>query len=221
MRFFTAFPVRTKDFARFAIAIAVALFGIGILVSEVVNIIVLFYPLPPRLIAVVDRYAAGGVALIVGLVVAPVVEEGIFRGLLLRGLLALGGRPWIHIVFSATLFAAIHFNIWQFVPAFTIGIVFGWLYVRTGSLLLCIVSHAWWNFQWFLPKLVTGSHIDGFASMPLATQFPSQPVWWIVLGFLLAVGGIHQIHRQIDNHGQSVAQTLEIDSDGVVSSGRA
>ena len=73
-------------------------------------------------------------------VFAPVCEEWLFRGTILKGLLK-HGKPWNAILWSAFMFGLIHFNPWQGIPAIGLGIFFGWVYWRTGSLLLCIFMH--------------------------------------------------------------------------------
>lgn len=81
-------------------------------------------------------------------VFAPVFEEWLCRGMILRGLLnarnSNGGRvasPLWAIVISALFFALIHANPWQALPAFIIGCLFGYIYFRTGSLRLTMFMH--------------------------------------------------------------------------------
>lgn len=75
-----------------------------------------------------------------GCVLAPICEELLFRGVLLRGLLR-NYRPAVAIAQSALLFGIIHFNPAQSVGAFFIGLVLGWCYYQTRSLGLCICLH--------------------------------------------------------------------------------
>lgn len=86
-------------------------------------------------------------------IAAPVLEEILMRGIVLDGLLK-NYNPWKAIIWSSVLFGFIHFNLWQFVGAFTIGIVMGYLYWKTKSLLLCMFIHALNNvFAFFSMKL--------------------------------------------------------------------
>lgn len=71
---------------------------------------------------------------------APFFEEWLCRGIILRGLLKKMGPAWA-IIISAAFFAAIHMNIWQAIPAFIMGIVFGYVYYKTGSLKLTMLMH--------------------------------------------------------------------------------
>ncbi|EFL44757.1 CAAX amino terminal protease family protein, partial [Prevotella disiens FB035-09AN] len=74
-------------------------------------------------------------------ILAPITEEIVFRGALLRVLLETFGhqKRWIAIVISALIFAVIHGNVAQGTHAFIGGIALGWLYMRTRSVLPGIV----------------------------------------------------------------------------------
>lgn len=73
-------------------------------------------------------------------VFAPLFEEWLCRGMILRGLLQKMKPIWA-IVISAAIFALIHLNPWQAIPAFVFGILFGYVYYRTGSLKLTMLMH--------------------------------------------------------------------------------
>ncbi len=79
-----------------------------------------------------------GIATIIAL--GPVVEECLFRGAITRVLLH-QYTPQKAIFISAFIFAVLHLNPAQMIPAFFIGIVFGWVYYRTASLKPVIVMH--------------------------------------------------------------------------------
>lgn len=74
-------------------------------------------------------------------VVAPVAEEIMFRGLFQRGLQH-RLRPTPALLISSLVFAAIHVQVLTFPVLFVLGLEFGWLYQRTGSLWPGIVAHA-------------------------------------------------------------------------------
>ena len=71
---------------------------------------------------------------------APVFEEWLCRGMVLRGLLTKMKPVWA-IVISALFFALIHLNPWQALNAFAIGLVMGFVYYKTGSLWLTMLIH--------------------------------------------------------------------------------
>lgn len=75
-------------------------------------------------------------------IMAPVLEEWLCRGMVLRGLLYKSKvKPVWAIVISAAFFALIHMNPWQAVPAFLLGCLFGYVYYKTGSLKLVMLMH--------------------------------------------------------------------------------
>ena len=71
---------------------------------------------------------------------APLFEEWLCRGIVLRGLLTTM-RPASAIAVSAAFFAVLHMNPWQALPAFLLGVVFGYVYYKTGSLKLTMLMH--------------------------------------------------------------------------------
>ena len=80
------------------------------------------------------------VALLSVSVFAPLFEEWLCRGLVLRGLLK-HINPAGAILTSAAFFAVLHMNPWQAIPAFILGVLFGYVYYRTGSLKLTMLMH--------------------------------------------------------------------------------
>ena len=73
-------------------------------------------------------------------IVAPFTEEILFRGQFLRGFL---GRysPAVAIALSAGLFSAVHMNPVQIPATFMLGILSGFLYLRTRSVWPSIAAH--------------------------------------------------------------------------------
>ena len=73
---------------------------------------------------------------------APFFEEWLCRGMVLRGLLA-GQKikPVWAIVISALFFAVIHMNPWQALNAFILGLLMGWIYYKTGNIVLTSLLH--------------------------------------------------------------------------------
>ena len=71
---------------------------------------------------------------------APIFEEWLCRGMVLRGLLT-KMKPANAIIISALFFAVIHANPWQALNAFLIGLTMGYVYYKTGSLILTMIMH--------------------------------------------------------------------------------
>ena len=83
----------------------------------------------------------GVFSFILMVIAAPILEELIFRGIILDGLLK-NNSPTKSIMISSLLFGLVHLNPWQFIAGFIIGIFSGWVYYRTKNLLLSIIIHA-------------------------------------------------------------------------------
>lgn len=74
-------------------------------------------------------------------IMAPLVEELLFRGAIEGHMLQTGRKPKTAIFLSALIFGIIHINPAQVPFAFCIGLVFGWLYYRTGSVIPGMIGH--------------------------------------------------------------------------------
>ena len=89
----------------------------------------------------------GGILRIV--IIAPIVEEVIFRGIIMSGF-SRNYHPAFAIFFSALLFALFHLNPWQFAATFALGLILGYIRIRTGSVIACIAGHVIHNGLVFL-----------------------------------------------------------------------
>ena len=79
-------------------------------------------------------------------ILAPLAEEVVFRGAILRTLLGIMSKKnyWVAIMISAAIFGIVHANLAQFINALLMGLLLGWMYYRTGSLVPGILLH-WIN----------------------------------------------------------------------------
>ncbi len=76
-------------------------------------------------------------------VAAPLCEEFFFRGIFQKGLAAQpSASPMRALVVSAVVFSAFHLDPVGFAARVELGLLFGWLYLRTGSLWPSIAAHA-------------------------------------------------------------------------------
>lgn len=86
-------------------------------------------------------------------IIAPILEEIVFRGILFRNYRASLGA-WPAIILSAVIFGLMHYNLVQFVYAFLLGIFFAYLVEKTGELWTCILAHITANmFSLFATRL--------------------------------------------------------------------
>ncbi len=122
-----------------AIAVSIATLATAFVVEPVAA---LLPDMPAHLEAALEAMTKGPLwaSLLSVSVFAPFFEEWLCRGLVLRGLMSRMKPIWA-IVVSAAFFAVLHMNPWQAVPAFILGLLFGYVYYRTGSLKLTMLMH--------------------------------------------------------------------------------
>ena len=128
--------------------------------------------------------------LVVGLL-APLAEEMVFRGAILRSLLG-SYKPWLAIFISAIFFCVVHANPAQMPHAFLIGLLMGWMYWRTGSILPGVALH-WVNNT---IAYVTYRLMPGMEDMTLGQLFGSEgrALMSVAFSFCILLPAIYQLH---------------------------
>lgn len=108
------------------------LFGMVMMVAVSIVTDPLISLFPSEMTKYVELFSTGNmwVTLGVTVLVAPILEEIFFRGILLKDMSVSWGPRWA-IFISSLIFSALHFNIIQAVPAFLMGLVIGYIYIYT------------------------------------------------------------------------------------------
>ena len=122
-------------------------------------------------------------------VAAPLLEEILCRGIFLRSFLENYSSKKA-IVWSAIIFALLHMNPWQAIPAFVVGYFMGWLFYKTKSLLPSIVVHFLNNVIAYITAGVVGVDSTYNKLLPWQTNLALA-----VLGVLLAVFSVYRIRK--------------------------
>lgn len=142
--FTPGFKMDSNNFGRFsgiqiAVIVTVATLATAFMTDAISS---LMPPMPEWLEATMKEllHAPFWITLISVSVFAPLFEEWLCRGIVLRSLLT-KYSPATAIIVSAVFFAIIHFNPWQAIPAFILGLLFGYVYYKTGSLKLTMLMH--------------------------------------------------------------------------------
>ncbi|WP_053957336.1 CPBP family intramembrane glutamic endopeptidase [Inediibacterium massiliense] len=135
--------------------------------------------------------------------VAPIVEELLFRGIILKGFTKHYSIKK-SIMVSALLFGLMHMNPWQFLGAFIWGIVAGWWFIKTRSIIPCILGHALNNSLSFIEIA-----IPGFNTNFIEVHF--QPMWFDLLGIILLVAGLVLLLKKFRNMEYPIEDTLIIE----------
>ncbi len=84
------------------------------------------------------------VLFLIVVVIGPIIEEFIFRKLMIDRFAKFGDV--LAIIFSAVAFGLFHGNFYQFFYAAFLGLILGYIYTRTGNIVYPIVMHALLNF---------------------------------------------------------------------------
>ncbi|MDO8588681.1 MAG: CPBP family intramembrane metalloprotease [Armatimonadota bacterium] len=134
-------------------ALALPLFGIGALFSLLIKLFLPEAPTPPNPALTMLLYASTPAALlgvfVLAGVIAPLIEETFFRGVLFRALRSRFG-VWPGILVSAAAFALVHPLPAHFFPIMGLGVSFAVLLQARDSLLPCMVAHGIHNSAIFL-----------------------------------------------------------------------
>lgn len=197
-----AFPLSGLSLSQLS-GLSMVLIGGALLTSEAENVLSWLWPMPDwvrRLFEDVflsnDRVFSRGFLIVI---VAPITEELLFRGIILRGLLS-RHRPATAAALSAILFAVVHLNPWQFITTFVLGLMFAWFYLRTGSVTVCILAHAIHNSLWMVLASRTFD-IPGLTGLPNPGVVEFQPWWLDVLGLVLLTCGVWWFMRATPQGG--------------------
>lgn len=140
------------------------------------------------------------IMILIGAVMPAICEEALFRGAI-QGVLERKGE-WFAILVSGILFGLFHLDPWRIAPAAFLGIMFGWLTVRTQSLLPAILAH----------------FANNATAISVAYFHGTLPNWLIpVLVFLFATGVIIVVRSKPDQEisDRAVVNPLSMVSAGV------
>lgn len=125
-------------------------FAVGVVVEPLLG----FFP-EKYMEMMLKMVSTGGWSFAMTVVCAPILEELLFRGVIQSGAQAKWGK-FGGILISAAIFGAIHIIPQQVVNAFFIGIVLGYIYMRTQSLFAVILIHAINNAVAYLSISLSG-----------------------------------------------------------------
>ena len=184
---------------RMWLSVGLSIFGLGIVLSELDNAVRSLLPMPEMFQDIfqimVEEKRSYLSALFGAVVIAPLGEEIVHRGIILKGLLAHYTQNRA-IVWSAILFGLMHLNPWQFPVIFILGLVFAYWVVQTGSLWPAILGHALHNLI-----TVTFWHFDvpGFPVSEDLNVVVHNPWWLNVCGPILAVLGLWWFYEVAKN----------------------
>ncbi|MDR0448317.1 MAG: CPBP family intramembrane metalloprotease [Treponema sp.] len=176
-----------------ALWIATVIFTVGLIILIPIpnNVIRIFIPTQPISESFKEGFdstvkSSFTLAVITIVIIAPIAEELLFRGLILDGLKNNYSKRKA-IIISSLLFGAIHFNLQQFTSAFIIGLFAAWICINTNSILLCIFIHFFNNILYTI-TVRYGSII------PMTEDY--QRLLYLLAGIVLFISGIILLKKE-------------------------
>ncbi|MBO5358982.1 MAG: CPBP family intramembrane metalloprotease [Clostridia bacterium] len=128
-------------------------------------------------------------------ILAPIIEELIFRKLLIDRIGRYGEKN--AVLFSAFTFGLLHQNLFQFFYAFGVGIIFAYIYIRSGKVRYSVILHTIINFLGSVvaPWMISRVDIEALLNldpnttaeelMAIYTQILPELIVLLVYAFLL------------------------------------
>lgn len=99
-------------------------------------------------------------------ILAPIGEEILFRGVTLRLAENAGLKFWIANIIQAVFFGIAHLNMVQGIYAFAMGLIIGYIYKKYNSLYISILLHALINFLGTVVSVLLSSKVPETTSEP-------------------------------------------------------
>lgn len=129
-------PIKNKFFLYIILALST------LSISVVLEPLMSLFPTPEWFNKLMEQTIGGNIyiSILTVAVAAPILEELLCRGTILRGLLK-HTSPVKAILWSSFIFAALHLNPWQGIFSFILGCFIGWIYYRTRSIWAGIFIH--------------------------------------------------------------------------------
>ena len=161
----------------------VMMLAAGIVIGPVVDLL----PMPSSLV-----YGRGVWSVLCLVVMAPVLEEILCRGIVLESVRAKYGVV-VALFLSALFFSVLHGNLALAFNAFVLGLVLGFIYIETDSILSVIILHALNNGVAFLLIMI------GVNDMTLHALIDNRTLYAVVytVALLLFIASAYMIYRQL------------------------
>lgn len=121
-------------------------------------------------------------AVVNAVIMAPILEEFLMRGIIQRSIERSSGKIWVGITLSALLFGLIHIIPQQVLSATMAGVILGSIYAATRSLPTVVLIHMLVNGTAYLEFLFLGEDFD-----VVETLFPSPTSYVLAVGVCWAI----------------------------------
>jgi hypothetical protein len=175
------------------IALLILAISLNIILSELNNILQCFFPLSESSVKEINIHLFNSslaitIISIISTVITVTLEEIFFRGIILKTLLQ---RYSVSIaILSTSCFALLFsFDLQHIISLFTLHLLLGWLYARTGSLINATLGRILYHSITMMAIYLLPYKIRGFNSK-LTSVATFQPLWFNLLGVVLLILGV-------------------------------
>lgn len=141
-------------------------------------------------------------------IVGPIMEEIMMRRVILKEMQRATKSMWWGIIISSALFAIIHINPIQVVFAMPAGIILGWLYCKTGSLLVPICIHILNNSAAFITM-----RLDPDSTFSIKSPFGVMFTFILIFASAAAAIWIVRYYNKLKKE-QELQQDASVESQG-------
>ncbi|MCF6237955.1 MAG: CPBP family intramembrane metalloprotease [Candidatus Marinimicrobia bacterium] len=190
LKFRQVLPLRSVSPVTIIMSMVLTAGAIG-LVSVFEIVVLPFFPIPDFLKQLESDLMQASfldnlVLIFAGVLVAPLVEEFIFRGILQQSLFYRHGSLLPAMIVPTVIFALFHVAYLFYLPALleliALALMLAWLMVKTGNLLVPVLVHGLFNLSSF-----SGLFITDLEEITTLKEFG---VPWIILSILLMAAGV-------------------------------
>lgn len=148
-------------------------------------------------------------------ILAPIYEEMLFRGILLRRF-TLRWSPQKSIIVSSIIFGIIHLNPINAVFAFALGCVLGYAYLKTKNIVIPILLHSFNNFLAYLQFVYTNQTTE----MDLPTTEATRQGLLLNVAFFFILTAViiflfvkyYKNFRQLKNPPPKLEESADVDT---------
>jgi len=121
-------------------------------------------------------------------VLPAIFEELVFRGLMINMASNTFRRKRTAVLFQAFVFATIHFSPFEFAGIFAMGLIFGLIYVSTGSLWYSTIAHFIFNASTVMVQFITLKHFNATGIYFNVESWLAQPAVYLISIPIATVG---------------------------------
>lgn len=194
-----------------SIGIMLILYPIAIAVNVLfLNLITKFIPMPENLnsVPLPNSFLGLIISILLFAILPGIFEELIFRGILYRAFDIF--KPVYRVLLTGLLFGLFHFNPYNFIGPFILGIVLGYMRYRSDSIVPSMFGHATNNTIAMILGYIANtnrdkiSKVEGLEQVNLNTDLSPFSVIVIILILVLFVFGLYKLIKNYPSYQEKL-----------------